>query len=433
MYGKYDYLHLGENIDPEKFIITEFYVESDLKLLEVAEAIAAESSVGTWTELSTMNPNIFHNFAARVFYANDEEGIIKIAYPLALFEGGNIPQLLSDVAGNVYGLKEVKNLRVRDIALPEKYVASFAGPAFGVEGIQKILEVKNRPLLGSIIKPKVGLSADEHSKVAYEAWVGGIDIIKDDENLSNQSFNPFEERIVKTVMMKKKAEDETGHRKIYVPNISASVTDMMRRAEFVKAQGGEAVMMDILTVGFSGVEYIRNQNLGLILHGHRAMHGAFTHGTKHGIAMLPIAKLARLAGIDQLHTGTVIGKMEGSSENVHEINDAMREPWYSVKSTMPIASGGLHPGHIPRLIELLGNDVIINFGGGIHGHPGGTRVGAKAALQAVEATIKGIDIKTYAKDHAELAKAIETWGIFEDKVEKKNNSIVTYTYGLASK
>ncbi len=428
------YLHLGENIDSSKYIITEFYVESELPLLEIAEALAAESSIGTWTELTTMNSKIFNQLAARIFYANEEEKIVKIAYPLELFEQGNLPQLLSDVAGNVFGMKEIKNLRVRDIIFPEPYVRTFDGPAFGVNGIREIMDIRDRPLLGTIVKPKVGLNADQHAEVAYEAWVGGVDVVKDDENLTDQSFNPFEERVVKTIIARKKAEDVTGKRKMYVPNISASGNVMEQRAEFVKVQGGKTIMMDIITVGFGGVDNIRQQNYGLIIHGHRAMHGAFTHNTKHGIAMLPIAKIARLAGVDQLHTGTIVGKMKGGEEEVDEINDNMLKPWFDLKPTLPIASGGVHPGLIPELIKRIGtNDVIINLGGGIHGHPDGTQKGAMAALQAAEAASKGIALKEYAEDHPELATALKKWGEYgaeKHEVSQNNKALVTYRYGL---
>lgn len=429
MYGKYNYLHLGENIDPSKFIIAEFYVESDRGILDVAEAVAAESSVGTWTDLDTMNPQIFHRLAARVIFASEETHLMKIAYPLDIFEGNNLPQLLSDVAGNVFGMKEVKNLRVRDIDFPERYVNTYDGPAFGMLGIRELLEIKERPLLGTIIKPKVGLPADEHARVAFDAWLGGVDIVKDDENLTNQDFNPFEERVIKTLIAKREAEELTGRRKLYVPNISAPISEMERRAEFVKVQGGLAVMMDIITVGLAGVQHIRNKNYGLILHGHRAMHGAFTHGTKHGVAMLPLARCARLAGIDQLHTGTVLGKMVGGEEEIDAINDAMLRPWYNVKPTFPIASGGVHPGMLPEMIKILGNDVIINLGGGVHGHPDGTRAGAKAAFQAVEAAMKGIRLEEYAKDHEALARSLEKWGT--SKKSKVSKSLITYNFNAA--
>lgn len=434
MYGKQDYLHLGENLDESKYVIGVFYVESEKGLLEVAEAIASESSIGTWTGLSTMSQEVMNRLGARIFYADEETNIIKIAYPVELFERDSIPQLLSDVAGNIFGMKEIENLRVRDIRFPESYIRTYDGPAFGIKGIKEIMDINDRPLLGTIVKPKVGLSADQHAEVAFESWVGGIDVVKDDENLTNQAFNPFEERVVKTMMALKKAEDITGQRKMYVPNITAPVTEMERRAEFVKAQGGNTIMMDIITVGFSGVQHIRNQNYGMIIHGHRAMHGAFTNNTKHGIAMLPIAKIARLSGVDQLHTGTVVGKMEGGEETVDEINDSIRAPWFDIKPTMPIASGGLHPGLVPEVIRRIEGDVIVNLGGGVHGHPDGSKAGAAAARQALDSYLKGVSLEEYAEDHEELARAIEKWGVYGKEKKKKDSKALTpYRYAVVAK
>lgn len=178
-------------------------------------------------------------------------------------------------------------------------------------------------------------------------------------------------------------------------------------------------MIDVVTVGFSALQELRRQNLGLIIHAHRAMHSAFTRNPKHGISMLVLAKLLRLAGVDQLHTGTVVGKMEGKKEGILAINELLEEDWLGnnilkedwrhLKPVLPIASGGLHPALVPKLIKILGKDVIINFGGGIHGHPQGTTSGAKAVRQAVEATIKNIPLKQYAQNHQELKIAIEHW------------------------
>ena len=168
-------------------------------------------------------------------------------------------------------------------------------------------------------------------------------------------------------------------------------------------------MVDIITVGFGALQSLRKQNLGLIIHGHRAMHAALTKNEKHGIAMLVWAKLARLAGIDELHTGTVIGKMEGGKEEVTEINKFLLSEWYGLGKTLPVASGGLHPGLIPDLIDILGNNVILNFGGGIHGHPMGSIAGVLAVRQAIEAVKRGVSLESYAKSHPELKVAMEYW------------------------
>ena len=168
-------------------------------------------------------------------------------------------------------------------------------------------------------------------------------------------------------------------------------------------------MIDIITAGWGATQSLRHETLGLIIHGHRAMHAALTRNAHHGISMLVIAKLARLAGIDQLHTGTVVGKMEGDEGDVLAVNKFLLSDWYGLKPVLSIASGGLHPALVSELVRILGKDVIINFGGGIHGHPDGTLAGARAARQAVEAAMKKIPLRKYPENHEDLRVALEKW------------------------
>lgn len=375
------YIQLGYR--PRNDVVCDFYLEPSggLSVKDVSEQVAAESSVGTWTKVHTERPYM-KSLRARVFSIKGNN--VRIAYPLGLFEPGNIPQLLSSVAGNIFGMKAVKNLRLENIQLPGRYVKSFRGPRFGIRGVRKILSVKKRPLLGTIIKPKLGLKTRDHARVAYEAWVGGCDVVKDDENLSGQKFNPFEKRVVETLKMRNRAEKETGEKKVYMPNVTAEIGEMLRRARFVKEHGGRYVMVDIVTCGFSSLQALREQDLDLVLHGHRAMHASFTRNKKHGISMLVLAKLARLVGMDQLHIGTVIGKMEGDRTEVVGIRDSIIGKWFGLRETFPVCSGGLAPRHIPKLVSILGKDIIIQMGGGIHGNPKGTRAGAMEARNTLE-------------------------------------------------
>ena len=388
-------------------LICTFYVEPEgISIQEAAGGVAAESSVGTWTELTTEQPYV-KCLAAHVF--SIEGNVIKIAYPIELFEPANMPNILSSVAGNVFGLKALRNLRLLDIEMPRALVSSFKGPNYGIVGIRSLLKVPQRPLVGTIIKPKLGLKTKDHAKVAYEAWSGGCDIVKDDENLSSQSFNPFEERLAQTLESRDKAQQETGERKVYMINVTAETSLMIKRAEAVVAQGGEYVMVDILTTGWSALQTLRDQNYKLVIHAHRAGHAAFTKSQLHGIAMRPIATVARLIGVDQLHVGTVVGKMSETKVEVLENIDACKTPRVKLKSVLPVASGGLHPRLVPALLETFGNDVIIQAGGGIHGHPNGTMAGAKAMRQAVDSTLKGVTLNEYAKTHKELKEALEQW------------------------
>jgi len=416
-YGDYEYLQLGTFIDAEKYIIAKFYVESVFPIEKAAEALAAESSVGTWTALNTMQKEIIKDKAAKVIDIDKEKKIVTIAYPNSLWEGDNIAQLLSGIAGNIYGLKEIQKLKVLDIEFNRGYVTKYEGPAFGIEGIRETLNKPTGPLLGTIIKPKLGLNEEQHAKVAYKSWLGGVDIVKDDENLTSMSFNNFYRRVAITLKMKRRAEEKTGSKKMYLPNITALPNEMYRRAQFVRENGGEAVMIDIITAGFTSVQHIRNYDLNLIIHGHRAMHGALTRDPQNGISMLILSKLARLAGIDELHIGTVIGKMEGGRSETLDMHNFLRGYWFGLKSVMHVASGGLHPGHIEALINVLGNeDVIINLGGGIHGHPDGTYAGAVAGKQAINIVHAGghLEEALHSDKFPELKKALQKWGIHSD-------------------
>ncbi len=391
----------------ETELICTFSIEPEgISLKEAAGGVAAESSVGTWTELTTAKPYVL-KLAAHVFSLKGN--VAKIAYPIELFEKGNMPNILSSVAGNVFGLKALKNLRLIDIEFPEKLLKDFKGPAYGIDGIRKLLKVPKRPLVGTIIKPKLGLKTVDHAKVAYEAWAGGCDVVKDDENLSSQAFNPFEERLTKTLESRDKAQKETGECKVYMINITAETQTLLKRAQAVVDQGGEYIMIDILTCGWSALQTLRDQNFKLVLHAHRAGHAAFTKNPVHGIAMKPIAAVARIIGVDQLHVGTVVGKMSETQEEVQENIEECKKKMGKIKQVLPVASGGLHPRLVPALLKTFGNDVVLQAGGGIHGNPLGTIAGAKAMRQAVDATLEGKTLEEYAKNHKELAAALKEW------------------------
>lgn len=409
-------------------LIAMYYVEksSECKDLEQAcEEIAKESSIGTWTEIATLSADIAKRLRPSAFYIDAENNVVKIAYTKELFEADNLPQILSAIAGNIFGMKVLKHLRLLDISFPKSIVSAYKGPKFGIEGIRKLTKIKKRPLLGTIVKPKVGLNEIEHANVCGQAWSGGLDIVKDDENLTSMSFNKFEKRIKETLKIRDNVENETGEKKIYMPNITAPLTTMKKRADFVIEHGGEYIMLDIFTVGFSALQEIREylDDKNVVIHAHRAMHAAITRNKKHGMTMLALAKLMRLIGMDQLHTGTVVGKMEGGRQEVVEINKTITEQkivgnnltmldqdWYNIKPALPVASGGLSPLHIPELMEILGKDMVYQFGGGCHGHPDGTEAGARAIRQSISSVLEGYDLEEYAKDHIELARAIEKWG-----------------------
>jgi ribulose-bisphosphate carboxylase large chain len=384
--------------------------------------IASESSTGTWTTLFTMPPRMKKLMATA--YKLDGN-FVQVAYPLDLWEKGSMPQLLSGIAGNIFGMKALKNLRLVDVTLPEEYIKSFPGPNLGIDGLRKYFKVYERPLTGAVPKPKVGFSAEEHAKIGYETWMGGFDLVKDDENLTSQKFNNFYKRVQLMSKMRDKAEKETGEIKDALLNITAETEEMKKRAKLLHDNGWKYAMIDVVTCGTAAVQTMRKVlgDYHMAIHAHRAMHAAFDRNPKHGITMQFLAKMMKTIGVDEIHTGTGVGKLVGTQEEIKAISSVLRDRnvkerrhlileqnWHSIKPAFPVSSGGIHPGLVPDEIEIYGKDMVLLVSGGIHGHPKGTRAGAIATMQALEATRKKIKLEEYAKSHPELGQALEKWG-----------------------
>ena len=418
-----EYIKLGYH--PKDDLIALFRVEpaKGFSVKEAANQIALESSVGTWDKVEGLSKDIMKKYGGKVF--SIKGNFVKIAYPTELFELGNMPSILSGIAGNIFGMKVIDGLRLEDIDFSNRIRDSFKGPRYGIAGVRKLLKIRNRPLIGTIVKPKVGLNSSEHAEYAYKAWKGGLDLVKSDENLTNQKFNRFQERCKKTIKMMERIERETGEKKLYVENVTAETKEMIRRAKFIQDNGGNCAMIDIIVSGWSAFQTLRNEDLDLVIHCHRAGHGMFTENPEHGMSMLSVAKITRLIGGDNLHIGAVFGKMKGGKEEVkvieeeiekqiiriHDVHKGLlKEEWGKIKPMFSVCSGGIHPGTLPRLIKTMGKDIIAQAGGGVSAHPLGIEAGAKAMKQALDASLEEIDLKEYAKNHVELRLAIEKWG-----------------------
>ena len=420
--------YIDTNYVPSKDeLVCVFFVEptKGISFESAVKKVASESSIGTWTDIENLSHDLFTKLSPKVFFLDSKKKIFKIAYSKYLFEEHNMPQIISAVAGNIFGMSDLQNIRLIDINFPESFIKHYSGPMYGVDGIRKEMSVKHRPLIGAVVKPKIGLNELQHSKVAFDSWLGGCDYVSDDENLTSMSYNNFEKRIRLTLKARDKAEKETGEKKAYLPNVTAPYPEMVRRVEHVMQNGGEFVMVDFLTVGWSAVQALKDQDFRVILHGHRAMHATFTRNQKHGISMLVIAKLCRLIGIDQLQVGGFSGRMSDTKQDTSYIGEVIEQPvvsedifrhrlqenWLKLRPVMAVCSGGLSPVNVKPLIHSLGRDIVIQFGGGIHGHPKGTIAGAKAVRQAVEAEMLGLEVRDYAKTHIELKEALQKWKI----------------------
>lgn len=405
------YLHLGEEIDLDDYVVCEYRVTTDMPMTTATAAIATEQSTGTWTELSTLKEDIFEKYSGRVISIEGDR--TSIAFPKTIFsiENGGVPQILSVVAGNLFGLEPLKGVRLEDIHFPKEILNQFPGPKFGIDGLRGCLKRPVKPLVGTIVKPKVGLSPKDTAQYIYDAGSGGLTNGKDDETLVDQTFCPIEDRTVAIAESLDRLAEE-GHRMIHAINISTSGHKIVELAEKVQGWGATQIMVDVLTCGFAAVQALaEDPSIKVPIHVHRTMHAAITRDPLHGIAMKPIVKLVRMCGGDGLHIGTFgVGKMKGQHHEELGNLDACIEEESPYKKMMPVCSGGLHAGMVEALVKIAGLDVQIQAGGGVAGHPGGVLGGARGMSQAVDAASTGIRLPEYAKTHRELALSLEKWG-----------------------
>jgi len=410
---------------------------------EAAAAVAGESSTATWTVVWTDRLTACENYRAKAYKVepvpnNPSQFFAWIAYELDLFEEGSIANLTASIIGNVFGFKPLRALRLEDMRLPLMYVKAFRGPPTGIVVERERLDKFGRPLLGATTKPKLGLSGKNYGRVVYEALKGGLDFVKDDENINSQPFMHWRDRFLYCMEAVNHASAETGEVKGHYMNVTAgTMEEMYKRADFAKEVGSVVVMAD-LVVGWTAIQSLSNwcRDHDMILHMHRAGHSTYTRQKSHGVSFRVIAKWLRLAGVDHLHAGTAVGKLEGDPltvqgyynvcrERVNEVDLPrglfFRQEWGGLRKVMPVASGGIHAGQMHQLLDLFGDDVVLQFGGGTIGHPMGIQAGATANRVALEAMVlarnEGRDIKlegpqileAAARNCKPLQAALDTW------------------------
>jgi ribulose-bisphosphate carboxylase large chain len=377
--------------------------------IEAAAAIAGESSTATWTVVWTDLLTACDIYRAKAYFVEQvpntpNEFFTFIAYECDLFEEGSIANLTASIIGNVFGFKAVKALRLEDMRIPYAYLKTFIGPATGVIVERERLDVFGRPLLGATVKPKLGLSGKNYGRVVYEGLRGGLDFLKDDENINSQPFMRWRERYLYVIEGINKAVAKTGAVKgSYLNVTAATMEDMYERAAFAKELGAIIIMID-LVIGYTAIQSMGHwaRKNDLILHLHRAGASTYTRQKNHGINFRVICKWMRMAGVDHIHAGTIVGKLEGDPKTVKGFYDTLLLPslkenrslglffnmdWASLRKCLPVASGGIHCGQMHQLVDLLGEDVVLQFGGGTIGHPDGIEAGATANRVALEAML----------------------------------------------
>lgn len=411
--------------------------------IEASAAVAGESSTATWTVVWTDLLTACDLYRAKAYKVNpvpntNDQYFAYIAYDIDLFEEGSIANLTASIIGNVFGFKAVKALRLEDMRLPVAYLKTFQGPATGVIVERERMNMFGRPFLGATVKPKLGLSGKNYGRVVYEGLKGGLDFLKDDENINSQPFMRWKERYLYAIEGVNRAIAASGEVKGHYLNVTAATMEnMYERAEFAKALGSIIIMVD-LVIGYTAIQTMavwarRND---MILHLHRAGNSTYSRQKEHGMNFRVICKWMRMAGVDHIHAGTVVGKLEGDPLMIRGFYNTLllshldvnlpqgiffEQDWASLRKVTPVASGGIHCGQMHQLLDYLGEDVVLQFGGGTIGHPDGIQAGATANRVALEAMVlarnEGRDyvtegpqiLRDAAKTCGPLQTALDLW------------------------
>jgi ribulose-bisphosphate carboxylase large chain len=410
-------------------MIAEYLVQTPLSLAAAAESMAGEQSTGTFTRVPGETDQLRERFAARVESiveleplaapslpgamkpkAGDgkyQQGRVRISFPLEN-TGPNLPAIISTVAGNLFELRQVSGLRLLDLEFPDSVARHFPGPQFGIAGTRRLTGVYDRPIIGTIVKPSVGLTPQATADLVQTLGEAGVDFVKDDELMANPPHSPLADRVKAVMHVVNSLADATGKKLMFAFNISDQLDQMLEHHDTVLAAGGSCVMVSLNSIGLAGVEYLR-QRSALPIHGHRNGFGMFYRYPALGMEFTAYQKLWRLAGVDHIHVNGLANKFCESDESVVRSIKACLQPMLGGYHVMPVVSSGQWGGQAPdtyRQTKTL--DLMYLAGGGIIAHPGGAAAGVAAIRQAWEAAAAGVPLD--ARQHAELRQSIEFFG-----------------------
>ena len=413
-------------------VIATYLIETPFPPEKAAEIMAGEQSTGTFTSVPGETEELKERHSAKVLsvefldsvkepslpevlISNKEtkqiyhRAIVKIGYPLHNF-GVSLPNLMTAIAGNLYELREFSGLRLIDLEIPHDFSEKYRGPKFGIEGTRKLADVYGRPLIGTIIKPSIGLHIEDYRPVVRQLAEAGLDFIKDDELCANPPYAPFEERVRVVMEEIERVADKTGKKSMYAFNITGDIDEMKRNHDIVVNAGGTCVMVSINSVGLPGVAHIRNYT-ELPIHGHLNQWGAMTRSPFLGMNFTVYQKLCRLAGVDHLHTNGLNSKFAESNDSVAtSIRDCLT-PMLGGYEVMPVLSSAQWAGSaIPTYKAVPSVDILHLAGGGILAHPGGISSGVRSMQLGWDAAINGKSLNDYAIQHEEIRQAINVFG-----------------------
>ncbi|MFC5653657.1 ribulose-bisphosphate carboxylase large subunit family protein [Paenibacillus solisilvae] len=411
-----------------KRVMATYLVETPHALERAAQAIAGEQSTGTFTAVPGETESLKERYGARLerVTALDEvrqpslpgakvppshngvytRGEVVVSFPLHNF-GPSIPNLMAAVAGNLFELRELSGLRLMDLELPEEFAERYPGPRFGIEGTRRLTGVEGRPIIGTIVKPSVGLGAEELGALVYELALSGLDFIKDDELNADPPYFPLREKVETVMKAINRASDRTGKRVMYAFNITGDIGDLRRNHDTVVQAGGSCVMVSINSIGLAGLAYL-NGFSEVPIHGHRNQWGMLTRHGLLGMSFTAYQKLCRLAGADHLHVNGLSSKFYESDESVVRSVQNCMKPLLGGYGTMPVLSSGQWAGTAEITYERTRTvDVMHLAGGGILAHPEGPAAGVESMKQGWEAAVRGIPSGQFAMTHLALKQAID--------------------------
>ncbi|WAH37097.1 ribulose-bisphosphate carboxylase large subunit family protein [Alicyclobacillus dauci] len=417
----------------EERVLATYLIETPYSLEYAAAVMAGEQSTGTFVAVPGETAFIKETYGAKVVRITELEpaltpslpgvkppkeeanlvfrrGEVVLSFPYHNF-GPSIPNLLATVAGNLYELREFSGLRLIDLEVPVQFTEKYLGPQFGIEGTRRLTAVNGRPLIGTIVKPSIGLALDDLRGLVRELALAGIDFIKDDELNGNPPYVPLKDRVKAVMEEIERAADKTGKKVMYAFNITGDIDELRENHDAVVKAGGNCVMVGINSIGFAGVSYLR-QFAEVPIHGHRNQWGAMTRCPALGMEFRVYQKLSRLAGVDHLHTNGLNNKFFESNESVtRSVQDCLTPMFRGNDTVMPVLSSGQWAGTaIESYRSMKTVDVLHLAGGGIMAHPGGVAAGVTSMKQGWEAALGGQSLAEYAMTHAELAQAIEKFG-----------------------
>lgn len=391
-----------------------YHLDTAVAPERAADIIAGEQSSGTFVPIPGEDEALKARAAARWEITPLDEPArganqryqLRLSWPLDNF-GASLPNLMATVAGNLYELKPVASLRLMDVDLPDEFAAAYPGPAFGIAGTRQLAGVPDGPLVGTIIKPSVGLSADGTAEFVDQLCAAGVDFIKDDELQADGPACPFDERVHKVMAVINRHADRTGKKVMYAFNLTGELDEMKRRHDLVLSLGGTLTMLSLNSVGMTGFTAFR-KHTQLPIHAHRNGWGYLQGGWSY----IAWQKLWRLAGADQMHVNGLANKFQESDESVIASARACQTPMFAHKpcTVMPVFSSGQTIRQAPGTwAALQSTDLIFLAGGGLFAHPGGIAAGVAALKQSWEAAMRGIPLDTAAKTHRELREALDTF------------------------